>query len=462
MEQITSKLYPVTYMASLLIGLSKFTNHKEMLQLPMATSFNQKLDFDLLKKAFNIEIERNDCLRLRFKKQKGEWFQYFIPAYEETRFPYVDFTGKTEQEMYDYFSKDASKPMRFKKGELYRIILFTAPDGNSGIFLNVSHFIVDGGALFLILADLLQVYEALATGAEMPKPLATFESCMQTDLKYMADTERQNEDRAFFKEMVSKCGEPIYTSLGGTEYLEQQRKKKKNPNLRRVPFNMIVKPKTWSKGYHISPELTEQINRFCAANSMSQQNLLQFATRMYLAKVNNTDDVMLNVICNRRPTLSDRRSGGLRANGLPYRTIFDENLTAIDALNQSSQQLSEFYRHADFPTYHQYDIYKDLYGLSRSDSYDSVTINFMPSIPLPIADLKAKVQWISPGYFMANVYYMAFNNLWDGGLDLVFECRHNITKVEDVDRFVDGLQKIMQACIDNPQITLHDISHKVL
>ena len=47
--------------------------HKQVIQCPTSIITERKIDFDLMKKALNIEIQRNDCLRLRFFKEKGKY-----------------------------------------------------------------------------------------------------------------------------------------------------------------------------------------------------------------------------------------------------------------------------------------------------------------------------------------------------------------------------------------------------
>ena len=47
----------------------KYSLHKNLVQIPTSFSVDREIDFDLLKQAFNLEIARNDSLRLRFVKQ---------------------------------------------------------------------------------------------------------------------------------------------------------------------------------------------------------------------------------------------------------------------------------------------------------------------------------------------------------------------------------------------------------
>ena len=60
----------------------KYSLHKQVMQIPMSLTVSEKLDFDTLQKAVEIECRRNDCMRLRYFKEKGQIRQYFTPACE--------------------------------------------------------------------------------------------------------------------------------------------------------------------------------------------------------------------------------------------------------------------------------------------------------------------------------------------------------------------------------------------
>ena len=100
----------------------KYSLHKEVTQIPASIGINTKIDFDLLKKAFNIEIERNDALRLRFTKVDGKIKQYFIDPYTVEEIPVKEFKSKEEQDR--FFLKDAKTPIRIFKDETYRLIFY--------------------------------------------------------------------------------------------------------------------------------------------------------------------------------------------------------------------------------------------------------------------------------------------------------------------------------------------------
>ncbi|MBQ8015068.1 MAG: hypothetical protein IJ264_02665, partial [Clostridia bacterium] len=115
--------------------------HKQVTQVPESIIVTKEIDFDVMEKAFNIEIERNDCLRLRFFKEKGRIKQYFIDEYTVKNIPVIDF--KSEQERLDVLTADAKKPIKMLKGETFRIKFFRTHDKRFGIYINIHHLVMD-------------------------------------------------------------------------------------------------------------------------------------------------------------------------------------------------------------------------------------------------------------------------------------------------------------------------------
>ena len=117
------ELIPSQKMINFMLKYSFF--HKQVIQIPMSIV------------TLNIEIERNDCMRLRFYKEHGEFYQYFLDKYVVDDVPVVTFS--TEEEQQAYLTADARRPIRHLKGEDFRIIFFRSFDGGYGIYINITH-----------------------------------------------------------------------------------------------------------------------------------------------------------------------------------------------------------------------------------------------------------------------------------------------------------------------------------
>ena len=225
-----SELYNLIPSQENIYTLVKYSFHKQIVQVPSSVSFDYDIDFSLLLKALNIEIERNDCLRLRFKEVDGVIKEYFLPDYKIHRVPVLTFNTKEEQEK--YFDKDAQTPVYFLKDECYRIKFFRAYNGYSGIYFNVSHLVMDAMGIFIFYTDLMGVYKALATGSELPPPMFRYEDYIKSEHEKMKNTARLEKSAEFYKQYFAKGGEPGYAGIHGPEFLERERKRTHNPALK--------------------------------------------------------------------------------------------------------------------------------------------------------------------------------------------------------------------------------------
>ena len=97
------ELIPSQKMINFMLKYSFF--HKQVIQIPMSIVTHTPIDFDVLKKALNIEIERNDCMRLRFYKEHGEFYQYFLDKYVVDDVPVVTFSTEEEQQTHTAFER---------------------------------------------------------------------------------------------------------------------------------------------------------------------------------------------------------------------------------------------------------------------------------------------------------------------------------------------------------------------
>ena len=173
------KLYPLTPSQQTMYFMIKYSLHKQVIQVPTSFSVGEKLDFRLLARALNIEIARNDCMRLRFVKENGDIKQYFLPEYKLDGVRCFNF--KDEAEMNAFLDGDASTPVRFLKDETFRVYFFSCGDKN-GVYLNVCHMVMDAMAVSVFYRDLFAVYRSLKDGAPMPAPLAPFEEHIEKEL----------------------------------------------------------------------------------------------------------------------------------------------------------------------------------------------------------------------------------------------------------------------------------------
>lgn len=439
----------------------QYSVHKENTQIIFYMIMNQKIEFELLRQAVNIEIERNDCLRLQLVKSAGKWKQYFLQEYSVENIPVLDFTGKTKREQDAALTKDARRPLNNNRGEMYRIIFYRTYDGRTGIYLNISHLVADLYAVVLIFSDLLEVLAALQNGTPLPKPLSSFEECLKKDLLVFNDEEKTERDKQFYKELFVKDGPSFYAGADGMRLLSKTRRKKKDPALRYFSNFPFFRDRSENLCMHLSAERAAPILSFCEKNGIPLQTMIYMGMRTYLSDINEkTDDVIFCVAFNRRITIADKRSGGCRVNSLPLRTVIPKDMTFMQALAHTQQVQFQIMRHMDFL----FDIVKDGIKVWENRGIFTTTYAMLLScLPFSFSmpeGWQCEVGNYSNGRFTMPLYTVVVPNLIEGGLDFHFEYQVKVLYPHELEALFEQSVKVMEAGAANPDITIGELMHE--
>ena len=207
----------------------KYTLFKKVINILTSVETDFSLDFDVMEKAFNLAVKRNDCTRLRFVKKGGKIKQYFRQDVQYDNIPRLDFLTKQEQD--EFIKKQSKKAIKYLKGEVLCPTFIKTYDGKSMIFMKVCHYIFDVYGLNVFVNDLFAVYEALVKGEELPKEPKKFEDLLKKDLENKFDQKAKKSHYDYFNNLLSSNPEPYYAGFDGltNKYVIKARKKYQRP-----------------------------------------------------------------------------------------------------------------------------------------------------------------------------------------------------------------------------------------
>ena len=435
----------------------KYTFSKQIVQIPTSFSIDKDIDLELLTKALNIEFERNDSLRLRFTKVDKEIKQYFLPSLRMSKVPCKYFRTLEEQE--EFFNKDAKTPVRFDKGVTFRIYFYKNAQGGNGIYFNVSHMIMDALGSVIFYADLISVYRALKEGKELPKPMASYEEYIKEELQRQTNTKRMEKHEKFYREYFAKGGEPFYAGIHGPAFLEKQRIKKKNPNLR-VPaaYNPLL-DKCDLVTRHIEPEDAKKIYAFCKERLIAPESLFMLGLRTHCSAINyRTDDVFMMTTCSKRATLKEKNMSGCIVQPIQVRTIIPETATFEEGLNEYTRVRTDLYRHSEYPYITARDMSRDMYNYSIIQGPACMMFSW---IPIPVdsvsGDYTYDFKTYDLGRYFTPLYAICSPDPKDKGINLNYMYRIKLSTEADLDALHNNAMKVILKGIENPQITMKEL-----
>lgn len=436
-----------------------FALNKPVSQIPVCFTTPENLDFSVMKKAINIEISRNDALRIRFKKSEGKWKQYFLSQIEEIDVPVYDFSEKNEEYQAQFLKKHASRVLKFKRGDIFEFFCFKGFDGQCGLFINVSHIIMDGSAVIALVYDLINVYQALVNNDELPKPLMSFEKILESDEKIQSDPKKAARDEKFYRELFSKNGEPIYMGVQDREFMKKRRKHNKSKNHRAEQVLDFFHCKSNILCITESKSMLNQINELACKYNLPPQSIVEGAVRTYLSKNNECGkDVTLFIMYSARSP-RERNSGGCKMVTVPMRTIVEETDTFADAVRQISNMHFNLYKHCCSQSLWQ-GLYSKAYNLPPMYDYYPLVFNWMVAdydTPFP-----CELTRICSGHLACECYAYVLPDLKNGGM--VFNYEYQIDKMTEahVTALHQGIVKILKHVFEDPDVTVGKLLHEVL
>ena len=447
-----SKLYDLIPSQLNIYMLVKFSFHKQIVQIPSSFAVDADVDFDLLTRALNIEFSRNDATRLRFINKDGKIKQYFLDSFSLKCVPVLHFSTKEAQE--EFFERDARKPVRFFKDEIFRLFFFVGYNGFKGIYFNCTHLAMDAIGIMIFFLDLLAVYRALEKGESMPKPLYRYEDYIQAELKRANDPSRLAKGEAFYKAYFAEGGEPFYAGVHGPALLEAERKKKGDPALRVT--NAAYAPKN-AKAEVLQLPIdradAEAIFGYCKANDVAPETLFTLAMRTYCSALNfRTEDVFWNMMCAKRINYKDQQTCGCFAQTLQVRTRIPETATFKEALDEILRGRTQLFRHLSYPFIYARAMLMKMYGHSATQGVAAFMFSWLP-IPIDrLSELKLEFKTYSPGYYFNPLYAICYPDPLTGGVMMHYMYRSRVVSEENVRALHENIVSLILRGIADPEI----------
>lgn len=461
MNSVNKPVYPLIPPQEMIQFMLKYSFfHKQVTQIPDSIIVSQKIDFDVMTEAFNIEIERNDCLRLVFFKQNGKIMQYFRDPYRIGSVPVYNF--KSDEEREKVLTADAQKPIKMLKGEIFRLKYFTTYDGRYGVYINIHHLVMDNAAVFAFFSDLFAVYDHLKNGKPMPKPLGSYEDRIKRELAYVEDKSNLEKEKAAYTEYITRNGEPLYLGVEGPKLLEAERKKKKDPSINAPSLFDPIHDKAELTKTTFSPELSEKFFAFCENNNVSPECLVQLALRMHLSKINNGHlDTYFICLCTRRRTLVEKRSGGTVTAPLPWRVHLEEDDTFMSALDKMADAQVWAFRHMDYPYLEYRDLQRELFNYSAAAGSSTMMFSWMPINEKSINGWEYEYVGYGLGRYIMVLYTFAMKDAHTGCLKISCLHRTKFVSVEDIKALQNGTKRALEIGLENPDISVKELLEKM-
>lgn len=456
------KLYPLNVGQMLQYLPIKETGTQRCCNISVFSGLQTELDFGLLKKCIQDEFKRYECLRLRFTApdKDGNVMQYIADS-DNRDIPYLDLSDRSMQDADAFLQEKTYEEFNEPEIPMVEITMVRMPEGYNGMYIHIDHRLVDSSGLIVMISDIMELYCHYRFGSEYPKPLASFEEVLISDLKKAENEKRRAKDEKFWHDYLTENGEPIYSDIKGFRVLQESRKNHGDKSLRAAD----VETKDRSVGvadFHLEPEATRALLDFCANQNVSMTNLILLSMRTYLSKMNGgQEDITLRNFVSRRSTHAEWTCGGSRVLSFPCRTIITPDTEFLDALYEMQAVQNRIYLHCNYDPVQVDKMLKELYGAPDNTEYISMSLTYQP-MPVRVqnehlAGINGRSVWYPNGAATKRIYLTVTHSTFDGGMIFDYHFQKAVLSYDDMQTLYYYMMKMMFRGVDEPDITIGEL-----
>lgn len=455
------KAYPITSSQQMMYLMSlKYGSGYPVNNIGCGVYWKGEVNKDEMKASIYEAIRRCDTMRLRFVMGKKLQLHQYVTERSELIVDDWDLSDMTVDEAEKTLLAFSRESIPMFNCEIHKIFLVKFKDGYQGLFMRLHHLAMDAYSLKVFINDIMEIYKHRTQGTPYPKPMRDYIPALEKELEY--ETSEQHEiDRQYWYDSLAKATEPIFTDFMLDNRLKKQQLK--YPERRFADIHSGL-PDADAVRFSLSKEISDKVFELCKERDLSIFSVISMAVRTALSCFNdNQEDVSFKMIINRRGTIAEKKSGGLRINFLPMRSIVKPEETFCDAVGKIAEVQNEMYVHSRLSFLETLkERHKSMSEEAKFDStYDSFGLSYQPLVQTTCIDDSMKETlrtiWYNNGATMIPLYLTVSHRPSDGGLDFNFEYRREQQAEYDLMVFYSKMEKIFSLAVQNPDITVGEV-----
>ncbi len=424
-----------------------------------------EFDTELMKEALYEAIDRCDTMRLRFAKRPlGKVVQYLA---DESGIEIVeeDLSHMPWDEAQEFIKERSHSMIEMFNKPVNEIKIMHLENDYHGIYMKLHHLAFDGYSSKVFLADALSIYLHKKYGTAYPKPMRSYIDMVEKELEY-PKSEQHKKDSKYWKESVTKDGEPIYTDYVRPSRLLEQRIAKNKPNLRMAEVLDGDNPSSRTLKFSLDAETSQKIINMAAERGLSVPCVLMMGMRSALSSFNdNEKDISYKIMVNRRATLLEKKSGGVRMHFFSMRNIVEPEMTFTEAVRVIEKSQTDVFEHSNISPMKAVLLRHLAMKSSNRYTYECITFSYHPHFPMPYygEDMKKSSRgfWYNNDASVQPLYLTVMHRSNDNGLDFNFEYRIVNNPGEELLHFYDKLLDTLLLGVENPDIKVSEILEKI-
>lgn len=317
--------YKLTHTQKVVWDIEKRDPNTSMENIGGVVIIKGEINIDILEKAIQIFIKRNDGIRLRFIERDGEPYQYISP-YKSKKIDYMNFSNSInpQDEFEKWSSYTFSTAFELEDSDLYYLGLFRISDKESGILLRIHHIICDGWGTSIIQRGILETYCRLIKNEVVNTTSApSYIDFIEKEDKYI-NSFRFLKDKQYWSEKFSNISE--YFLYNSTHEVEGRR-----------------------SVFDLDSKLSMKVKEFLEEKGMSLNTFFLTVMGLYLNKKTQEEDIIIGNPIFNRLTKKDRETVGMCISKMPVRLIINKEKSISDFISEIALEIKRDLYHQRYP-----------------------------------------------------------------------------------------------------------------
>lgn len=448
---MTQPRYNYNYSQDIVHLQTKYSLFKRVANILFSVSFEKGFEEGTMKRALELLVERNDCLRLKMEKKGKENLQYFREKYVIGDIPSYSFSeyGQIDK----FVNKFRKRAINVYKGETFKPVFVTGPIGEKMLFIKISHLVADTYGIGVLVNDLFQIYNALSGGGELPAAPGSFEEVLKKDNQYRNNDAATEKDRAFFKEYYEVRHPQIPQYLGIHGNNSDRWLKIKRKGYKSLPY-LFVNCDTKGYGFVIPAAITEKAIEWCKESSMSMNTFFFYTCAIACSLKNDKAPYQLPLeLMNCRGTVADKKAAGTKVQSLSVYTTVDYSSSFMENVMLLFQDQSELYRHTKLTFLEIQDIQHKLWDYSMMSQLTNFCFSFIPVAIQP----GVKLQLYSNGKGALPCYMALMHNINTNEIHAMYDIQTKMCGTEQMIDFQNTYIKVIETVLAQPETPLNEL-----
>lgn len=420
-------IHPVSSLQRRLFFFQETNPLSTAYNVPVAFKTGLDIDAELLEKCTGKLIERYDVFRTSFFQEGKELsMQVSKEVTYQVSVLEADFTQAG-------FFETLINPFDLKKPGLFHLLLIKNGKGETALFFDFHHIIIDGVSVSIFLEELLQLYQ----GNSLREPGAQYSDFVYWFDSYWKGKDIKTNQQFWLRELSGEL--PVLempTDKARPKHFDHQGQK--------VAFS-------------ISKVKSERLRALSRKYECSMHALMFTAYGLLLHKYTGKSDLIIGIPVTSRNHPDIRKSVGMFVNNLPVRVQIDPGISFHEILNRLNENITRALSH-DFPfdmLLEQLEVKRDM---SRNPLFDTMFIFQNMALPSAILDaMELQSVLVDPKTSKFDISLEVFDGE-SGPLTYNIEYSTALFNQETIQRIATHFDTLLDRVLLNPLTQVSDIS----